>query len=66
MIDTKGKTYIILETRTKGELEMDVNELMKEGWIPVGNVTVKIENAWYVQALVKLKKTRYELIQGEE
>ena len=59
MSEMKYTDYTILTTDTVGELAAEVRELMEEGWVPLGGVSVAAAmNEWEVveicvQAMVK-------------
>jgi hypothetical protein len=47
--------YVIIETHSARDLRVEVNEAIKNGWQPLGGVSVSTDGSYtaYIQAMVK-------------
>ena len=49
--------YQLISAESAAELQLQVNEALKNGWIPLGGVSTYVLDhaAWFVQAVTKEK-----------
>ncbi|KKN26961.1 hypothetical protein LCGC14_0869570 [marine sediment metagenome] len=45
--------YVICRTYSIGKLEIEVNQYIKNGYLPIGNLVVDNEAEFYCQAMLK-------------